>query len=198
MEARFEELIEGFVTGNIGISETFLSIPLAAALQKNLLLLNAESLMLQAGIGNTIVRDNAQKIRGDKTHWLEENSKNDAELEFMETVGQFMGHLNRTCFTGLNACEFHYALYEKGTAYGRHKDRLRNDDNRKFTLISYLNEDWLDTDGGQLLIHHDDESTTSISPDNQKAIFFQSDVLEHEVLLANRKRMSISGWLKRI
>ena len=188
MEARFEELIEGFVTGNIGISETFLSIPLAAALQKNLLLLNAESLMLQAGIVNAIVRDNAQKIRGDKTHWLEENSKNDAELEFMETVGQFMGHLNRTCFTGLNACEFHYALYEKGTAYGRHKDRLRNDDNRKFTLISY----------GQLLIHHDDESTTSISPDNQKTIFFQSDVLEHEVLLANRKRMSISGWLKRI
>src|SRR5476651_2334609 len=63
MQAKFEELIEGFITGNIGVSETFLSLPLAAALQKNLLQLDSNSQMMQAGIGNTIIKDGQQKIR---------------------------------------------------------------------------------------------------------------------------------------
>jgi SM-20-related protein len=197
MEAKFEELIDGFITNNIGISEVFLNASLAAALQQNLIRLNKEEGMLKAGIGNTIIEDKNQKIRGDSTCWLEAGSKNDAEMEFMDTIRQFMAHLNRTCYTGLNACEFHYALYEKGTSYGRHKDRLRNDDSRKFSMISYLNSDWTEKDGGQLVIHTGDTSR-QILPTNQKAIFFQSDVLEHEVAVANRPRMSITGWLKQV
>jgi len=197
MEAKFEELIEGFITNNIGISEAFLSISLAAALNQNLLQLNEDKLMIRAGIGKDAIKDKYQKIRGDSTCWLEENSKNQAELEFMDTIQQFMGHLNRTCYTGLNACEFHYALYEEGTFYSRHKDRLRNDDNRKFSMISYLNKDWAEQDGGQLIIHRD-ENSQQILPSNQKAVFFQSDVLEHEVAIARRPRMSVTGWLKRI
>ena len=197
MEARFEELIEGFVTGNIGISETFLSISLAAALQQNLHRLSAGGLMVRAGIGNALAKETNQKIRSDSTCWLEADTKNDAELEFLEIIARFTEHLNRTCYTGLNSCEFHYALYDKGAFYARHKDRFRNDDNRKFSMISYLNTEWLEEDGGQLIIHGND-ITQSISPNNQKAIFFQSDVLEHEVAMAHRPRMSVTGWLKRV
>lgn len=198
MEAKFEELIESFVKGNVGISESFLTAPLAAALQQNLLRLKRDSRMIAAGIGNAVLKDKTQKVRGDKTCWLDGKSKNLAELEFLDLVSQFMVHLNRTCYTGINACEFHYALYEQGTCYSRHKDQLRNDYNRKFSMISYLNEDWLETDGGQLIIHNDDESTRQIMPENRKTIFFQSDVIEHEVAIANRPRMSITGWLKRV
>jgi len=197
MEAKFEELIEGFVTGDIGISEKFLSISLAAALHQNLTRLNDGGFMIKAGIGNGGVKDTNNKVRSDSTCWLQAGSKDDAELEFMEHITHFMEHLNRTCYTGLNACEFHYALYEQGSFYTRHKDRFKNDDNRKYSMISYLNTDWCEQDGGQLLIHRGD-TTQSISPDNQKAIFFQSDVLEHEVAIANRSRMSVTGWLKRI
>ncbi len=197
MEAKFEELIAGFVTGNVGISEQFLGLPLSAALQQNLQRLKRDSRLIAAGIGNAPVKDKNQKIRGDKTSWLDTNTKNEAEMEFLDMIRQFMLHLNKTCFTGLNACEFHYAIYEKGTFYNRHKDQLRNDNNRKFSMISYLNENWLDTDGGQLIIHQN-ETTQEIMPTNQKAIFFQSDMLEHEVAIANRPRMSITGWLKRI
>lgn len=197
MEAKFEELIEGFVTGNIGISESFLSIPLAAALQQNLLRLKRDSRLVSAGIGKSAAKDKSQTIRGDKTSWLDNNSKNSAEMEFLDTIQQFIGHLNKSCFTGLNAFEFHYALYEKGTAYGRHKDQLRNDYNRKYSMISYLNEDWLPTDGGQLMIYNE-EQTMAVLPNNQKAIFFKSDEIEHEVLVALRPRMSITGWLKRV
>jgi SM-20-related protein len=197
MEAKFEELIEGFITGNIGISESFLNLPLATALQLNLLTLDKDLNMAQAGIGNTLIKDDHQKIRSDKTSWLHDDSKNAAEMEFMDTIRQFMEHLNRTCFTGLNACEFHYALYEEGTFYKRHKDQLRNDDNRKFSLISYLNKDWMESDGGQLVIYQDG-TEQRILPKNQKTVFFQSDVLEHEVAVAKRARMSVTGWLKRV
>lgn len=198
MEAKFEELIEGFITGNIGISENFLSVPLAAALQQNLLRLKRDSRMIRANVGNAAIKDKNQTVRGDKTCWLNNKSKNEAEMEFLDIVRQFMEHLNRSCYTGLNACEFHYALYEEGTAYSRHKDQLRNDYNRKFSMIGYLNNDWLETDGGMLVIHKEDDTTMNIMPTNQKAIFFQSDVLEHEVALAHRPRMSITGWLKRV
>ncbi len=198
MEAKFEELIEGFVTGNIGISESFLSISLAAALQQNLQRLKRDSRMISAGIGNAVVKDKTQKTRGDKTCWLDTKSKNLAEVEFLEMIKEFMGHLNRTCYTGINACEFHYALYEQGTSYSRHKDQLRYDYNRKFSMISYLNDNWTAEDGGQLVIHNDDGTTREILPENQKTIFFQSDVIEHEVAIANRARMSITGWLKRV
>ena len=197
MEAKFEELIKGFITGDIGICEEFLSIPLAAALQQNLLRLNTSGFMKKAGIGNDIIKDNSQKKRGDSTCWIQADSKDDAELEFMEVITKFMEHLNRTCFTGLNACEFHYALYEEGSAYSRHKDRFKNDDSRKYSMISYLNTDWLNSDGGQLIIHRDN-TMQQISPNNQKTIFFQSDVLEHEVAVALRPRMSVTGWLKRV
>ena len=197
MEAKFEELIEGFITNKIGISESFLSMPLAAALQQTLLRLKRDSRMIRAGIGNAVVKDKNQKVRGDKTCWIDTNSKNIAEMEFLDTVRQFMVHLNKTCYTGLNACEFHYALYEEGSTYTRHRDQLKNDYNRKFSMIGYLNDDWIESNGGQLIIHHD-ETTQEILPNNQKAIFFQSDIIEHEVAVANRPRMSITGWLKRV
>lgn len=197
MEAKFEELIESFITNKIGISEVFLTDKLATALQQNLLRLNRDSRLINANIGNAIIKDKSQKIRGDKTCWLDNKSKNDAEIEFLDIIRQFMVHLNKTCFTGINACEFHYALYEEGTSYNRHIDQLRNNYNRKFSMISYLNDNWEESNGGQLIIHNTEEAQ-QILPNIRKTIFFQSDVIEHEVAVANRPRMSITGWLKRV
>ncbi|PQJ08841.1 proline hydroxylase [Flavipsychrobacter stenotrophus] len=196
MEARFEELIEGFITGNIGISENFLSTSLAAALHQNLLQRDSDDLMVRAGIGNSQVSDSAQTHRGDKTCWLEALTKDSAEMEFLDIIDQFISHLNSTCYTGLTSCEFHYALYEEGKGYARHKDQFRNHNARKFSMISYLNENWEEADGGQLIIHNKDHSALFILPNNQKAVFFQSDKIEHEVAIAQRPRMSITGWLK--
>ena len=43
-----------------------------------------------------------------------------------------------------------------------------------------------------------DETVQKILPQSQTAVFFKSDEMEHEVTKANRSRMSISGWLKRV
>jgi SM-20-related protein len=60
-----------------------------------------------------------------------------------------------------------------------------------------LNDDWLEEDGGQLLVYQNEE-VQSISPQSKTAVFFKSDEMEHEVSISNRSRMSITGWLKRI
>ena len=88
-------------------------------------------------------------------------------------------------------------MYEEGAGYKRHKDQFRNDINRKYSLINYLNNNWLEEDGGQLIIYQNDE-TQMIQPQSQTAVFFKSNEMEHEVSKANRSRMSISGWLKSI
>jgi SM-20-related protein len=59
----------------------------------------------------------------------------------------------------------------------------------------YLNEGWVDGDGGELSIHHED-NVQDISPLNGRSIFFKSNELAHEVLMTNKTRMSITGWLK--
>lgn len=62
-------------------------------------------------------------------------------------------------------------------------------------MIMYLNSDWQIDDGGELCIYNEDDCQ-HISPTQGKSVFFKSDELEHEVLLANKPRMSITGWLK--
>ena len=62
-------------------------------------------------------------------------------------------------------------------------------------MIMYLNKNWKQEDGGELCIHHNDH-LQNISPISGKAVFFKSSEMEHEVLVANKARMSITGWLK--
>lgn len=197
MIARFEELVNSFVDNQIGLCEHFLSKELATLLQHDLQDLDRNNRMLAAGIGNNDIKDTKQKIRGDRIFWLDKKNNSVNEKAFLEQVEDFIDYLNKTCYTGINAYEFHYALYDTGSYYHRHKDQFKNNTDRKYSLISYLNDDWLPTDGGELLVYQG-EKTDTILPTIQKAVFFESNQLEHEVAIANRPRMSITGWLKRV
>ena len=93
------------------------------------------------------------------------------------------------------AYEFHYSLYEKGDFYLPHYDQFQNNSSRKYSMISYLNNDWQPKDGGELLIHQENNNQ-KIAPTQGKTVFFKSDELLHEVLVTQNTRMSITGWLK--
>ena len=195
MNEQFDVLIDSYLADNIGIAPTFLTEKLATGLQQNIIQLQQNELMTAAGIGNEEVKDANQKMRGDKIYWMDKKHDNIFENEFLQHVENFIDHLNRTCYTGINAYEFHYAVYEEGSFYKRHKDQFKNNSNRKYSLISYLNKDWLDDDGGQLQVYQHD-LMQKIQPHSQTAVLFKSDETEHEVIIANRSRMSITGWLK--
>ena len=194
---QFDLLIDSYLDNKIGIDANFLTDVLSQGLQQNIRQLQSDNLMVAAGIGNSDVRDAQQKMRSDTIYWMDKSHDNIFEQEFLHQVDDFVDRLNNTCYSGINSYEFHYAVYEEGSFYKRHKDQFKTDSDRKFSLINYLNNDWLETDGGQLLVYQN-EITQKILPQSQKAVFFKSDEMEHEVSLSHRTRMSITGWLKRI
>lgn len=195
MNADFEALITGFLEERVGISPTFLSTDLALQLRLNLTKLDEDEELRLAGIGNDHLLTLDEEIRRDKIFWLDKSTENVHEIAFFKLIDDFVDYLNRTCFTGIKSYEFHYALYEKGAFYKRHKDQFKTNDGRAFSMICYLNEGWVEKDGGQLQIYQGAEIQI-ISPDNQKCVFFKSDELEHEVVLSYANRMSVTGWLR--
>jgi Rps23 Pro-64 3,4-dihydroxylase Tpa1-like proline 4-hydroxylase len=197
MPNHFDTIIDSYLTDNIGIDPGFLNKALCAGLQQNILQLQREDKMTAAGIGNKEANRSTQQMRSDTICWMDKKHDNVFEQEFLTQVEGLIERLNSTCYTGINSYEFHYAVYEEGSFYKRHRDQFKTDDNRKFSLINYLNDDWLEEDGGQLVVYQND-TAQKIQPQIQKAVFFKSDEMEHEVVKANRQRMSVSGWLKRI
>jgi Rps23 Pro-64 3,4-dihydroxylase Tpa1-like proline 4-hydroxylase len=197
LENDFETLIASFVENNVGISEHFLSDNLTSHLKLNLLDLYEQKLMRSAGIGNTNNFAHNTAVRSDSIYWLDRNHDNLYENEFFDQIEDFIRYLNISCYTGITGYEFHYSLYEVGGFYKKHLDQFQNNSNRKYSMISYLNENWEEEDGGQLLIHQTNNDQ-KISPTSGKTIFFKSDELVHEVLVTKQRRMSVTGWLKSV
>ena len=197
MHGKFEELIGSFVDTKIGLCEHFLTRDLAMNLQEKLLNLDRNNQMIPAGIGNQRVKDPKQKMRGDKICWIDNKSTDVTERAFLNQIEAFILYLNDSCYEGINDYEFHYALYETGSSYKKHVDQFQNNSERKYSMIHYLNTNWLKGNGGELCIYNNDH-THMISPRMQKAVFFKSDECEHEVCESFTPRMSITGWLKKI
>lgn len=195
MEQSFDTLIDSFLADNVGIANNFLSVALAAHLKNNLIELYRDKQMQSAGTGNDTLVVHDKLYRSDKIYWLDREHNNVHENSFFELMDRFVAYLNRTCYTGITGYEFHYALYEAGSFYKKHTDQFKNNGSRQYSMIMYLNEDWVPADGGELCIYSDG-GTQNISPNNGKSVFFKSSEVEHEVLLANKARMSITGWLK--
>ena len=195
MEEEFDTLINSYIENNVGIVAHFLTDELALLLKNNLIA-HQKLLHLKTGrIGNddAILKD--VLIRSDKILWLDPTNKDVTEMKFFKLMDEFILHLNQTCYTGITGYEFHYTIYEKGSFYKKHIDQFQNNSDRAFSMILYLNIDWKIADGGELCIHHSDH-IQNISPTNGKCVFFKSNLLEHEVLISNVPRLSITGWLK--
>ncbi|MFV8343539.1 2OG-Fe(II) oxygenase [Flavobacterium sp. XS2P39] len=195
MENSFEALIATYIENKVGVSEHFLSTDLANNLKQNLLALNQASLLMAAGIGNSEKVSYDGAIRSDSIYWLDKKHNNAFENEFFTQIEAFILYLNESCYAGITGYEFHYSLYESGDFYLKHLDQFKNNPSRKYSMISYLNSDWKESDGGELLIHQLDNNQ-KISPTQGKTVFFKSDELVHEVLVTQNTRMSITGWLK--
>ncbi len=195
MENDFETLISSFIKENVGIAEHFLSEELSNHLKANLLSLLKQNLLVAAGTGNDEKISHDKAVRSDSIYWLDREHNNEYENEFFDQIDDFIKYLNRSCFAGITAYEFHYSLYETGAFYKKHLDQFNNNPSRKYSMISYLNSDWKESDGGQLLIHQN-YNNKKISPTQGKTVFFKSNELQHEVLVTQERRMSITGWLK--
>jgi len=194
MQSKYEMLIQGLLEKDFGSVDNLFPEQVIVDLRKILMNLYIEDQFKLAGIGNRLNELKEKAIRNDRIFWLNRDSKEAGISGFYEVIEHFIAYLNRTCFTAIRNSEFHFAVYPKGSFYKRHLDQFQNDDSRRFSFILYLNEDWKEEDGGQLVLYKD--LAIEIAPFAGRVMFFDSSKMEHEVLVANRDRLSLTGWFK--
>jgi SM-20-related protein len=195
MQVEFDSIIDTFLDTKVGIAQHFITNELASELKQHILLLHKKNLMKEAGTGVAASVMVSKAIRSDKIYWLDRLHNNMHENSFLDIIDSFVLFLNKTCYTGITGYEFHFTVYEKGSFYKKHIDQFKHNKDRAYSMIVYLNPNWEKADGGELCIHHE-KNLQYISPENGKVVFFKSDVIEHEVLISNTERISITGWFK--
>lgn len=154
-----------------------------------------EGQLKTAGIGKKFDYEKNIKVRGDKILWLDKKV-NKLHEQYLKAVENFMEYINRTCYTSLNSYEFHYAVYKPGAFYKRHLDQFRSDRGRQFSMVTYLNPNWKNENGGELVLYLEGEREEVLLPEFGKSIIFKSSEIEHEVKETKLNRLSIAGWLK--
>lgn len=148
----------------------------------------------KAGIGKNISHQINEAVRGDYIQWIDKNSAETSLRVYLSRLEHLIQSLNQSLFLSLKDYEVHMTIYPAGSFYKRHLDQFSRDDHRKLSVICYLNNNWSENDGGQLRIYPEGQ-TLDFLPVAGRLVCFRSDQIEHEVLPANRPRLSITGWI---
>lgn len=154
-----------------------------------------------AQIGKGHRQQEAQSIRSDHIHWLDARDPQPDVAAWFLAVQSFSRAVNQGLYLSINAFECHFAVYEAGAFYQKHRDRFQSDNGRRLSLVFFLNKDWQIPDGGELVIfdpEHDDRILQTVSPVFGTLVIFDSQRFPHEVRAPARRRLSLTGWLKSI
>jgi SM-20-related protein len=149
----------------------------------------------QAAIGRGVEQKINTEIRSDKISWL--NNQDHIDREYLSIMGQLKDGLNRRLFMGLFDFESHYAAYEPGAFYKKHLDALQGSQNRILSTVFFLNPDWQQSDGGELIIYDEfDLPLAVVEPHIGTLVLFLSERFPHEVRPTRKTRNSIAGWFR--
>jgi SM-20-related protein len=193
-------IADGLTDHNLAIADNFISPELTRALRENLTAHYKQGSFHKAGTGRQDDQLVRTEIRSDSILWLEQYRDMDCVQEYFMKIDELMQNFNRTLYLGLQESEIHFAVYPVGTFYKRHLDRFKSSGKRILSFITYLNENWKEEDGGQLVVYQNtnaSESKIFVNPDGGRLVCFDSGLIEHEVLPATRERYSITGWMLR-
>jgi SM-20-related protein len=178
------------------IADVFLPLDVVAGMLSELQAESSEGHFHKAGVGQAEDYRIIHTVRGDYIRWLDQDDRLPFTSQYLQALDNLILKINRTCYLGIKDKEVHFTQYPPGTGYLRHVDAFKEDDNRRLSAVFYLNFDWTDSDGGQLIIYPKRGSTgeVSILPEAGRLVLFES-YLEHEVLPSIKKRYSVTGWL---
>lgn len=136
-----------------------------------------------------------QSVRGDSTSWVNPLLPPFKLLATIEKLDELRLQCNRQLFLGLRDWELHLAKYPKGAFYRQHSDRHERRSRRVLSVILYLNKDWQDGDGGELVLYNNAQTElTRVRPTGGTLVCFLSADFPHEVLESARERRSLTGW----
>lgn len=149
-----------------------------------------------AGIGRATDHHKNKNIRRTDIVWI--GNEIFPDNKWNEWADTLKTALNRDLFLGLTSFESHYARYNQGDFYKKHLDAFKGADNRRISVVLFLNDSWKDTDAGELrlFVGPDHKEEILIAPELGTLVVFLSDLIPHEVLPTNRTRYSIAGWYR--
>ena len=190
----YEKIIDGLVQDGYIIIENALD---GAVVSELIAAAKRERSYKEAGISKSGSLHLDKQRRRDKICWLDADHSSSAVTHFLDFTEGLRLYLNRSLYLGLSYYEAHFAHYEAGDFYEKHIDAFKNSKNRVVTTVFYLNEEWSETDGGELVIYDKDENVLKkVLPKANRLVVFMSEEFPHEVLPANKDRYSIAGWYR--
>jgi len=155
----------------------------------------------EARIGRGTGRWQDRSVRRDRIHWIQaDHPQGTAWLGWLDDLRRF---LNRRLYLGLRSMESHFSLYHPGDYYRRHRDAFRGQANRILSLVTYLNPDWEQDLGGELVLYspepesNDTTELVRVLPNMGTLVLFLSEEYPHEVLPAAQDRISVAAWFRR-
>ena len=146
-----------------------------------------------AAVGRRMEQQRNRFVHRDLIHWMDEREP--ALAPWRAWTESLRLELNRRLFLGLFSFESHLAHYRPGDFYRTHVDAFRGEANRVISLVCYLNEDWKEGDGGELVLYTDPGPVT-VQPTYRTVVLFLSEEIPHEVRPAQRDRYSVAGWFR--
>lgn len=194
MKEGFDSIADGLAEKGYAIVDNFLSGEEVKAILELSYFNDHQQHFKKAGIGKNADLQINEAIRGDYIFWVDKHSAPASTLVYLNRLQTLVQFLNQSLYLSLKDYEVHMTVYPIGTYYKRHLDQFKKDDKRKLSVICYLNKDWQESNGGQLRIYAEN-TTVDVLPFAGRLVCFRSDVLEHEVLPANRERLSLTGWI---
>lgn len=173
-----------------GFPDAQRSLELNADLQR----LQSSGAMRSAQVGMGHAREQRDDIRGDALIWLDDPRCGAPARAYLHMLDALRIRLNRLLMLGVDEVEAHYACFQPDARYLRHRDRFSGSQSRVLSLVSYLNPDWQAEHGGALRLHLP-SGPVDILPQLGTGVCFRSEI-EHEVLPAQRQRLSIAAWMR--
>lgn len=201
---QLDQIADDIAEQGYGIYDGFLSASLIADLAIESDDVATQNGFTRAGIGRQQDFTREETIRSDSTHWLDGSAS--ASARFLAEMESLRLGINQRLFLGLFDYEAHFARYAEGAFYKKHLDAFRVNRkagvNRKLSTVVYLNTEWLDSWGGELVIYAPESDTSAekevqrVQPIAGRLVIFLSEEFPHEVLPAVRERKSIAGWFR--
>lgn len=192
-----ELLVEELHTQGWSIQENFLDRSAVKNLRTECMQLYNSEELKPAGVGRRQDHHVNLTIRKDKIHWLDGTTT--AQQDYLRLMENLRCAINRSLFLGLFEYEAHFAVYEPGAYYRKHRDQFSGQRTRVVTTVAYLNEDWHEGNGGELALYSPEDENSLlrlVTPQAGTFVCFLSERIPHEVLETHAQRASIAGWFR--
>jgi SM-20-related protein len=194
--ARLTRIVDDLAEHGWSLQPQFIAQTLTHELAEECRKRAAQGALVPAGVGRGAQPQISEGVRGDHIQWLKAGQAEVCD-HYLQALNELRAVLNQGLYLGLEDFEAHFALYRPGAFYQKHMDRFRDDDRRVVSVVLYLNEDWRAEQGGALRLYLPNGETRDVLPQAGSLLVFLSADMPHEVMPANRDRLSLTGWFRR-